>query len=90
VDAPRFTFGTTGRYLPDLRAPGYYNWDISILRNFKFTERVSLQFRTEMFNAFNHANFSAPVGTTFGRADFGVINATERARVIQFGLKLLY
>lgn len=43
-----------------------------------------------MFNAFNRVNFSAPAATTFGRADFGVINATERARIIQFGLKLLY
>jgi outer membrane receptor protein involved in Fe transport len=86
----QFTFGTTGRFLPDIRGPRYYNWDLSILRSFKFTERVSLQFRAEMFNAFNRVNFQPPAGTTFGINTFGVINAAERARIVQFGLKLYY
>jgi hypothetical protein len=37
--------------------PHYDNWDLSVLRSFKFTERVSPQFRAEMFNAFNRVNF---------------------------------
>jgi hypothetical protein len=90
VNPPQFTFGTTGRFLPDIRGPRYYNWDLSILRGFKITERVSLQFRAEMFNAFNHVNFQPPGGTTFGVNTFGVINAAERARIVQFGLKLYY
>jgi hypothetical protein len=76
--------------LPDIRAPHYYNWDLSILRSFKFTERVNLQFRAELFNAFNRVNFQQPAGTTFGVTTFGVINAAERARIVQFGLKLYY
>jgi Carboxypeptidase regulatory-like domain/TonB dependent receptor-like, beta-barrel len=90
VNPPQFTFGTTGRNLPDLRAPVYYNWDLSVLRNFKFTERKALQFRWEMFNAFNRVNFQPPGGTTFGVNTFGVINSAERARIMQFGLKLYY
>lgn len=90
VNPPQFTFGTTARFLPDVRGPRFYNWDLSILRGFKFTERVSLQFRVEMFNAFNSVNFQPPAGTTFGVNTFGVINAAERARIIQFGLKLYY
>jgi hypothetical protein len=90
VNPPQFTFGTTGRFLPDIRGPRYYNWDLSILRGFKFTERVSLQFRAEVFNAFNRVNFQPPGGTTFGVNTFGVINAAERARIMQFGLKLYY
>jgi hypothetical protein len=86
----QFKFGTTGRFLPDIRAPYYYNWDLSVLRNFKFTERVNLQFRAELFNAFNRVNFQPPGGTTFGVNTFGVINAADRARIMQFGLKLYY
>jgi hypothetical protein len=90
VNPAQFKFGTTGRNLPDLRAPVYYNWDLSVLRNFKFSEKKSLQFRWEMFNAFNRVNFQPPGGTTLGVNTFGVINATERARIMQFGLKLYY
>jgi hypothetical protein len=61
-----------------------------VLRNFKFSEKKSLQFRWEMFNAFNRVNFQPPGGTTFGVNTFGVINAAERARIMQFGLKLYY
>jgi outer membrane receptor protein involved in Fe transport len=86
----QFKFGTTGRFLPDVRAPLYYNWDLSVLRNFKFTESKSLQFRAEFFNALNRVNFQQPSGTTFGINTFGVITAAERARILQFGLKLYY
>ena len=35
-------------------------WDMSLFKQFKFTERYQLQFRTEFFNAFNHPNFENP------------------------------
>jgi hypothetical protein len=90
VDVPPFTFGNVGRFLPDNPGPGLHNWDISILKDFTITERFRLQFRTEMFNAFNLVNFRNPGGITFGQPNFGVITATDPARVIQFGLKLYY
>lgn len=90
VDAPQFTFGNVGRFLPDNLGPGLQNWDISILKDFRFHERMRLQFRTEMFNAFNNVNFNNPGNTTFGQPAFGVITGTERARIMQFGLKLYY
>ncbi len=37
-------------------------WDLSLFKEFKFTERFKLQFRTEFFNAFNHPNFGNPDG----------------------------
>jgi hypothetical protein len=90
VDAPPFAFGNVGRFLPDNFGPASHNWDISILKNFPITERFRLQFRAELFNAFNMVNFRNPSGTTFGQPNFGQITNTDAARIIQFGLKLYY
>ena len=38
-------------------SPGFQQWDINIQRSFKVTERVTFDFRGELFNAFNHGNF---------------------------------
>ena len=40
-----------------IRAPGSKNFDISVAKNWIVREHYRLQFRVEMFNAFNHANF---------------------------------
>jgi Carboxypeptidase regulatory-like domain/TonB dependent receptor len=42
--------------------PGIQMVDLSIFKDFKFTERWTLQFRTEFFNTFNHPNFANPSG----------------------------
>ncbi|HET6853028.1 MAG TPA: TonB-dependent receptor [Pyrinomonadaceae bacterium] len=47
-------------------APSYWNVDLGFIKTFAFTERVKLQFRTEMFNAFNHANFDNPRDASVG------------------------
>ena len=53
-------FGNAGRNL--LRGPGFGQVDFSIFKNTKLTETSSLQFRTEIFNLFNRANFADPSG----------------------------
>jgi hypothetical protein len=60
--APYGTFGTAPRFFSTLRGPGYQNWDTSIMKNWHFTESMRLQFRAEMYNTFNHAQFYAPQG----------------------------
>ncbi len=80
-------FGTAGRGV--LLSPGLQNWDISGIRNFKITERFSLQFRGEFFNAFNHTNFTT-VSTNVDSATFGQLTADRGPRQIQFGLKLYF
>ncbi|MGE0131710.1 MAG: TonB-dependent receptor [Blastocatellales bacterium] len=90
VDAPRFTFGNVSRFLPDNRGPRFHVWDLSVLKDFLFSETKRLQFRAEFFNLLNQVNFSNPSGLTFGQPDFGRITAAENARIIQFGLKLYY
>jgi hypothetical protein len=60
VNAPAGTFGTTSRnaYL----GPGYGDVDLSLFKNTPITERVTTQFRVEMFNLFNRTNYGSPAG----------------------------
>ena len=51
-------FGNLGRNI--FRGPSQQNWDFSLLKNFKLTERQSLRFTTDFFNLWNHANFANP------------------------------
>jgi hypothetical protein len=90
ADAAPLTFGTVGRFLPDNFGPPLHNRDVSILKGIHATERVRLQFRAELFNAFNQVNLANPGGTVFGQPDFGRITGADAARIIQFGLKLYY
>lgn len=57
VPAPG-TFGNLGRNT--LRGPGFSQFDFSIFKITKLTERLSMQFRAEFFNIFNHPNFALP------------------------------
>ncbi len=50
------TVGTCGRN--SLRVPGFREWDLNLLKTTRITERWKVQFRWEVFNAMNHANFS--------------------------------
>ncbi len=83
----RFLFGTAGRVVG--RLPGTTNFDIAVMKNFAIRERFRLQFRGEMFNAFNLVNLGVP-GTSLGSPNFGQINAASDARVVQLGLKLYF
>jgi hypothetical protein len=64
--------------------------DFGIFKNFTIHEDLKLQFRTEMFNAFNHPVLNYP-GTTFGSSTFGVITGkSQTPRVFQFALRLSF
>jgi len=71
--------------------------DASLTRKFSFNERFALQFRSEIFNLFNHTNFNTPNPVVYAAANglpsptAGVITSTSTSsRQIQFGLKLLW
>ncbi|MBZ5643123.1 MAG: TonB-dependent receptor [Acidobacteriia bacterium] len=51
-------FGNVGRN--QIVGPGLFDFDFSVFKNFKITERVSTQFRVEMFNVLNHPGFFVP------------------------------
>jgi hypothetical protein len=77
-------FGDSGVGI--LRGPGLANVDFNLAKTFRLTERHSMQFRAEFFNAFNRANLSVP-GVTLG-AGFGqIVNMSTEPRIIQFALK---
>ena len=84
---PQFTFGNAGRGI--LVGPGNFNVDLGVHRLFTLTEQSRLQFRWEMFNAFNRANFSTP-NASIGNAQVGQISATAPARIMQLALKLSF
>jgi Carboxypeptidase regulatory-like domain len=87
---PTTTFGTCAPQIGGLRGPGYYNWDISLHKDFLLTERFKLQFRSDFLNAFNRVNLAVP-NTTVNTSTTGVINNfSQPARNIQFALKLYY
>ena len=84
ADSP---FGNVGRNA--FRGPGFTQWDLGVSKNFAFTERVRLQFRSEFFNVLNHTNLGIPNQQANSTA-FGSITGTFPARQVQFGMKLMF
>ena len=89
------TFGTAIRN--SLIGPSFLDWDSSAIKNFHIHEAQSLQFRFEMFNTANHANWSLPnanwssTSPTQPGAAFTSITSTANAmRQIQFALKYIF
>jgi hypothetical protein len=80
-------FGTAGVGI--MRGPGLVNFDFTLAKNFNVTERRYFQFRTELFNAFNRANFGPP-DIRRDNSGFGRILTAGNARIIQFGLKFYF
>jgi hypothetical protein len=77
--------------------PNQFTTDMSLFKNIPVTETSTLQFRFEVFNAFNHTNFLLPssgTGANFANritsSIFGAAAGTLNARNIQFGLKFLW
>ena len=85
-------FGNLGRNV--VIGPGFSNTDFAIIKNTKVGETLRVQFRAELFDFFNHANFGAP-GTVVGTPTFGQITSTRfptgesgSSRQIQFAVKV--
>ncbi len=80
-------FGDVGRGV--VRAPGLNNVDFSVNKNWRVRERYGMQFRAEMFNAFNHLNLTT-VDNNFTSGTFGQLSGSRGPREIQFGLKFTF
>jgi hypothetical protein len=81
------TFGNSGHDV--IIGPGSINWDMSVSRKFKFTERWKMEFRSEFFNIMNHANWSNPT-TAMNSTTLGQVTGFGQPRLIQMGLKLYF
>src|SRR4029077_8707440 len=95
-------FGNLGRNT--FRGPRQQNWDFSLLKNFKLSERRSLRFTADFFNLWNHANFGNPsnndvesiahdtfTGQPTTDGPFGKITSTVGTpRLIQFSLRYAF
>ncbi len=82
-------FGDAPRYLSNLRAPGYAFSDLAFEKWFNITEAVRMQFRSEMFNAFNHPSLGGPFSNV-GSSLAGVITYADISRQIQFAVKFYW
>lgn len=79
--------GNAGRNI--VTGPGFNNFDVSLIKNFKIKEDVNVEFRAEFFNLFNHPNFDLPVNNIVSPDFGGVLNTKPNSeRQLQFGLKL--
>jgi hypothetical protein len=83
------TFGNTPRNL--FNGPGINTSDLGLMKNWMFEQRFNLQFRWEMFNAFNHPNFANP-NTSPTSGNFGQVTTIGPVapRVQQAALKLTF
>ncbi len=70
-----------------IRGPGRDNWNISLIKNFAFTEQRGIELRVESFNTFNHTQFNG-VSTTYTSSNFGAVTSAFDPRVFQMGVKL--
>ncbi|MGB8673531.1 MAG: carboxypeptidase regulatory-like domain-containing protein [Candidatus Acidiferrales bacterium] len=82
------TFGDSGRNM--FQGPPSKNVDAAIAKNWSVRERYNLQFRWEMFNAFNHPNFGTPDANVGDGGSFGKITSLSPMRVMQAGLKFAF
>jgi len=87
VFAPYGSFGNSGRNILD--GPGYKDVSLSVTKNSRLNDDISVQFRAEFFNALNHTNFDLP-DNFLGSATFGKISSAGSPRRIQFGLKWIW
>ena len=79
-------FGVSGQ--GDIRGPGQVNFDFGIMKQFQLTDRHKLDFRAELFNAFNHPQFQIPNSNPDSVGGASITSTLpDNQREIQFSLK---
>ena len=84
---PVYMFGNVGRNT--ISGPNLVNLDATLVRAFHPVERLTLQFRAEVFNLANHPNYNL-IGRIINDPTFGVVQNQLPPRQIQFGFKALF
>ena len=81
------TFGDSGRN--SLNNPRRTNFDMSVYKVFKPTEKIQMQFRAEGFNVFNHTQWNG-VNNSVGTQNFLYPTGAHMPRVLQFALRITF
>jgi hypothetical protein len=89
------TFGNAAKTV--IRGPGTNNWDMAVYKRFPLRERAKLELRCELYNAFNHTQFSAvdtaarfdPTGAQVNTR-FGQLTAARNPRQMQLAARFYF
>jgi hypothetical protein len=81
------TFGDLG--YNGIWGPGRQNWDLSVIKDFAFTERLKLELRGDAVNAWNHPQWNG-VNTTIGQQNTGMVTGAYEGRTLQVGAKITF
>jgi hypothetical protein len=74
-----------------MTGPGVCNTDFAASKPFVVREPLTVEFRAELFNLFNHPNFANPSSNVGSAGSFGVISSTVSSpRIAQFAVKLRF
>ena len=83
----QFTFGSAPRN--SVTGPGFANVDFALAKTWRLAGSSEFEFRWEVFNLLDRANFDLP-NRTFGNANFGRIFSAKSPREMQFGVRLAF
>src|SRR5262249_10175887 len=87
-----YRFGNSSR--GTIVGPGIFNLDFGLYKNFKLSERFTMQFRSEFYNSINNPAFGSAtqsgLSTNLTDGSYGQITGAGDGREIQFGLKLMF
>ena len=92
------TFGNAPKNI--VKGPGRDNWNLSLFKDFHFTEATGIQFKAESFNTWNHTQFTGVnnsvlngtpgTGANAYNSTAGAVNAAADPRVFQLGAKVYF
>jgi hypothetical protein len=77
-------YGNLGRQV--FHGPGINNWDVAAFKQFHIREGHRLEFRAELYNLVNHAQFENPNGD-IASVNFGRVTQTKDPRIVQIALR---
>jgi hypothetical protein len=85
---PANAFGSLTRNA-SITGPGYVNFDASLVKRFRFTERIGGELRVDAFNVTNTPHFNNP-NTSFGSQTFGQVTSAFGERLAGFGARITF
>ena len=90
-DPTAVTLGTIGNAPRSICcSPGINNWDMGVYKGFQLAEKLNMEFRGEIYNIWNHAQFYSVDGNVSDGSNFGFAQKVRDPRLFQFALKFRF